>query len=204
MYHLCVGKYIIGIDEVGRGPLAGPMMVGAVACAISNDQFLTTNLQGIRDSKKLTKLQREKWSKKIWKEKEESGNIKIAIVSVSHSTIDKYGIAQSAKLAVAKCLKILVKDGDEYEIMLDGSLYAPAKYKNQQTIIKGDEKIPIISVASVIAKVYRDNMMKKMHEKYPQYGFDTHKGYGTVAHIAAIKKHGLSAIHRHSFCRNFV
>ena len=88
--------------------------------------------------------------------------------------------------------------------MLDGSLYAPEKYKNQQTIIKGDEKIPIISAASVVAKVYRDNMMKKMHEKYPQYGFDAHKGYGTVAHIAAIKKHGLSAIHRRSFCRNIV
>ena len=193
------GKYVVGIDEVGRGPLAGPMMVGAIAMK-GNLDFL----EGIRDSKKLTKLGREKWSKKIWEEKERSGAIGIVIVSIGPAVIDKFGISASLKLAVAKCLKILVKDTDEYEIMLDGSLYAPPKYQNQQTIIKGDEKIPIISAASVVAKVYRDNMMKKLHEKYPQYGFDAHKGYGTAAHIAAIKKHGLSAIHRRSFCKNII
>ena len=195
-------KYIIGIDEVGRGPLAGPMMVGAVA--IAGDPSAADFLIGIKDSKKLTKLRREKWSKKIWEEKKEKGNIGIAIVSVSNSTIDKFGISASLKLAVGKCLKILVKPGDQYEIMLDGSLYAPSEYQNQQTITKGDEKIPIIAAASVVAKVYRDNMMKKLHEKYPQYGFDAHKGYGTAAHIAAIKKHGLSAIHRRSFCKNII
>ncbi|OGF61777.1 hypothetical protein A2662_04370 [Candidatus Giovannonibacteria bacterium RIFCSPHIGHO2_01_FULL_45_33] len=200
-------KYVIGIDEVGRGPLAGPMMVGAVA--MSGDMGF---LGGIKDSKKLTKLQREKWSKKIWDMKETlpkadqpgTGNINIAIVSVSNGTIDKYGISASLRLAVGKCLKILVKPGDEHEIMLDGSLYAPPEYKNQQTIIKGDEKFPIISAASVVAKVYRDNMMKKLHEKYPEYGFDKHKGYGTASHIAAIKKHGLSPLHRRSFCRRLI
>ncbi|MDO8522712.1 MAG: ribonuclease HII [bacterium] len=193
-------KYLIGIDEVGRGPLAGPMMVGAIA--IAGEPPAAQFLEGIKDSKKLTKLQREKWSKKIWAEKEKAGNINIAIVSISPAVIDKFGISPSLKLAVAKCLKILVGQDDEYQIMLDGSLYAPEKYKNQQTIIKGDEKIPIISAASVVAKVYRDNLMQKLHKKYPEYGFDAHKGYGTAAHIAAIKKHGLSTLHRRSFCRN--
>lgn len=204
MYHLYVAKYLIGIDEVGRGPLAGPMMVGAVAVE-GNRDFL----DGIKDSKKLTRISREKWSKKIWEEKENrrqsgEGGIKIAIVSISNSTIDRYGISQSIKLAVSKCLKTVAVPGDECEIMLDGGLYAPEEYKNQKTVIKGDEKFPIISAASVVAKVYRDARMKKLHEKYPEYGFDVHKGYGTSSHIAAIKKHGLSAIHRRSFCRNFI
>lgn len=197
-----MGRYIIGIDEVGRGPLAGPMMVGAVA--VEGGPSSADFLEGIKDSKKLTKKQREEWSKKIWAEKERQSELGIAIVSISNSTIDKYGISASLKLAVAKCLKILVGPDDEYEIFLDGSLYAPPQYKNQQTIIKGDEKIPIISAASVVAKVYRDAQMTKLHEKYPQYGFDVHKGYGTALHIAAIKKHGLSAIHRRTFCKNFV
>lgn len=187
---------------MGRGPLAGPMMVGAVACAISNSQFLISKLQGIKDSKKLSKRKREEWSKKIWDEKEKSENIKIAIVSVAPEKIDKYGISSALKGAVAKCLDTLKLPADECEIMLDGSLHAPEQYINQQTIIKGDEKIPIIAAASVVAKVYRDNLMKELHKKYPEYGFDAHKGYGTARHIAAIKKHGLSQIHRKSFCRN--
>jgi ribonuclease HII len=203
-------KFIIGIDEVGRGPLAGPMMVGAVA--IAGEPSAAHFLEGIKDSKKLSKKKREEWSKKIWDMKENrpevgqlwAGNIKIAIVSIAPSVIDKYGISKSLKLAVAKCLKILLRPDDEYEIILDGSLYAPPEYRNQQTIIRGDEKIPIISAASVVAKVYRDNMMQKLHKKYPEYGFDAHKGYGTAAHIAAIKKYGLSQIHRKSFCRNFI
>jgi len=205
---IIVGKYIIGIDEVGRGPLAGPMMVGAVA--IAGD---TGFLEGIRDSKKLSEKKRNEWSEKIWMEKEkrnrlESGRllagIKIAIVAVAPENIDRYGISQTIKGAVAKCLTTLKIAPDECEIMLDGSLYAPKEYKNQQTIIKGDEKFPVISAASVVAKVYRDAQMVKLNEKYPEYGFDVHKGYGTAAHIAAIKKHGLSAIHRRIFCRNFV
>lgn len=196
--------------------MAGPMMVGAVA--VEGDASF---LEGIKDSKKLTKKQREEWSEKIWAEKERQsalasrsparlagglgeGRVGIAIVSINNTTIDKYGISASLRLAVSKCLKVLVKPDDECEIFLDGSLYAPEKYKNQQTIIKGDEKFPIISAASVVAKVYRDNMMQKLHKKYPEYGFDKHVGYGTASHIAAIKKHGLSAIHRKSFCKNFV
>ncbi|OGF82625.1 hypothetical protein A2924_01025 [Candidatus Giovannonibacteria bacterium RIFCSPLOWO2_01_FULL_44_16] len=194
-----MAKYIIGIDEVGRGPLAGPMMVGAVA-VFGNLDFL----DGIRDSKKLTKLQREKWSKKIWDLKEINQNINIAIISIAPDVIDKFGISASLKLAVGKCLKILVRADDQFEIMLDGSLYAPPEYQNQQTIIKGDEKFPIISAASVVAKVYRDAQMVKLHEKYPEYGFNKHKGYGTASHIAAIKKHGLSPLHRKSFCRRLV
>lgn len=192
-------RYLIGIDEVGRGPLAGPMMIGAVAVG-GDIEFL----EGIKDSKKLTKIQREKWNKKIWDEKKSRDDINIAIVSISPAVIDKFGISASLKIAVSKCLKLLLKAGDECEILLDGSLHAPIEYKNQQTIIKGDEKIPLISAASVVAKVYRDKEMQKLHKKYPEYGFDKHVGYGTTSHILAIKKHGLSAIHRKSFCGNFV
>ncbi|MDP2669222.1 MAG: ribonuclease HII [bacterium] len=199
MYYLYVAKYIIGIDEVGRGPLAGPMMLCAFAVS-GSAEFL----EGIRDSKKLSVKKRNEWSEKIWKEKENSENIKIAIAAVAPENIDRYGISQSIKGAVAKCLATLKIAPDQCEIMLDGSLYAPPEYKNQQTIIKGDEKFPVISAASVVAKVYRDNFMVSLHKKYPMYGFDVHKGYGTVAHIAAIKKHGLSPLHRRSFCRNFV
>ncbi len=183
-------------------------MVGAIAVA-GDVRFL----EGIKDSKKLSKKRREEWSKKILLEEEKTNNtrldssarqVNIAIVSVSPAVIDKFGISQSLKISVAKCLKILVLPDDQYNIFLDGSLYAPEKYINQQTIVRGDEKIPIISAASVIAKVYRDNMMQKLHKKYPQYGFDMHKGYGTAYHIKAIKKHGLCELHRHSFCKKFI
>lgn len=86
-------------------------------------------------------------------------------------------------------------------IMLDGGLYAPPEYKNQQTIIRGDENHPLIAAASIVAKVHRDRYMARLHKKLPQYGFDKHKGYGTQGHIAMLKKYGLSAAHRASFCR---
>ena len=131
-----------------------------------------------------------------------------AVSSVSNVLIDMFGISAATRLAVGRCLKKLAMDYGlrtmDSKILLDGSLYAPKTYENQETIIKGDEKIPIIAVASIIAKVKRDRAMVRLHKKFPQYGFAVHKGYGTKFHQKAIKTHGLCSIHRRSFCRKFL
>ncbi len=183
-------KFIIGIDEVGRGPLAGPMVIGAVLVS-GRAGFL----YGIRDSKKLSPDARERWYKIIVKNAE----CKSVIISPTH--IDKYGLSKMAKNAIARLLQKFDVHPDE--VLLDGGLKAPAHFV-QKTIIKGDEKIPAIAAASIIAKVTRDRIMVRAGGIYPKYEFAQHKGYGTRAHFAAIKKHGLSKIHRKSFCTRVV
>src|SRR3989344_8724790 len=180
-----MARYVIGIDEVGRGPLAGPITVGAVATKGRIDF-----LRGIKDSKKLSAKQREEWLSKIKEKQLKYRNFEIALASVGVSTIDKIGISASARLAVGRCLKKLKIKNKNHKILLDGSLYAPRTYQNQKTIIKGDEQIPLIAAASIIAKVARDRMMVRLHNRYPRYGFATHKGYGTAIHRAALAQHG--------------
>lgn len=200
----CVEKWLIGIDEVGRGPLAGPVTVAAVAAPlylVSSISYLDC-LHQIRDSKKLTPSQREKWALVV------RSNFAVALSSVSPALIDKKSIIWAARMAVKRCLhklntKYKIRD-TRYEIFLDGGLHAPPEYKNQQTIIKGDERVPIIAAASIIAKVHRDRYMTRLHKKYPLYGFDAHKGYGTVAHREAIQKYGISEMHRRTFCKNII
>lgn len=202
----------MGIDEVGRGPLAGPITVGAVA-APANSKFeiqslrLRALLKGIKDSKQLSAELRENWNSRIRNDEPGITNFNIAVASVSPQFIDKVGISAAAKLAVRRCLKKLSAswriENCGLKILLDGSLYAPSSYGNQKTIIKGDEKVPIIAAASIIAKVARDKKMKKLHKKFPLYGFNEHKGYGTSLHRRAIIKYGLCGIHRRSFCRKF-
>lgn len=181
-------KYVIGIDEAGRGPLAGPVAIGAMACSL-NSKFL----KNIKDSKKLSAKQREEWYKILKK------NFECHCVFISHKTIDKINIHMATLLGVEKVLKKFKKNPKL--VLLDGSLHAPKEYK-QKTIIKGDEKISLISAASIIAKVSRDKKMAGLHKKYPEYHFDKHKGYGTKLHYKKIKKHGLSVIHRKSFLKN--
>lgn len=185
-------KYVVGIDEAGRGPLAGPVAIGAV---LTSNLRLTTNniLKNIKDSKKISAKQRIEWFKILKK------NFECHCVFVSHKTIDKININKATFLGVKKILKKFKKKPDL--VLLDGSLRAPEKYK-QKTIIKGDEKIPIISAASIIAKVVRDRKMIRLHKKFPKYSFDKHKGYGTKLHYKKIRKNGLSKIHRRSFCKN--
>lgn len=191
--------YIIGIDEAGRGPLAGPVSVGVVACKISNSKFqIFKRLKGIKDSKKLNEKQREEWFKKL-KELEKAGIIKTAVSFSSAKIIDEKGIVFAIRRALAMSLKKLKIKPNECEVLLDGSLYAPSEYKKQKTIIRGDDKIPVISAASIIAKVSRDRLMKRLAKKFPDYGFEKHKGYGTKAHYNTIKKYGISDIHRKSF-----
>lgn len=200
------GKFIVGIDEAGRGPLAGPVAVGAVGALINSkseaparlryDEVVaggrnSKQIKNIKDSKKLSAQQRENWYKILKK------NFECHRVFIDHKTIDKINIHQATLLGVEKVLKKFKRKPDL--VLMDGSLRSPKEYK-QKTIIKGDEKIPLISAASIIAKVSRDRKMARLHKKFPKYAFDKHKGYGTALHYKKIKKHGLSEIHRHTFC----
>ncbi len=155
---------------------------------------------GIKDSKKLTKKGRGGWFK-IIKEAREAKIVDFSIFSVGNKTIDKIGIVKSLQLCILNCLKKLDAHEDETYIILDGSLKAPPNYKYQETIIRGDEKEPLIAMASIAAKVSRDWYMSNLPEKYKKYGFENHKGYGTKAHYQAIKEHGISDLHRRTFLK---
>ncbi|MFA7000313.1 MAG: ribonuclease HII [Candidatus Paceibacterota bacterium] len=229
MKYLDTTKYIIGIDEVGRGPLAGPVAVCAFLMkdgSFINGQFPTCQTCGklpkLRDSKKLSKKQREEWFEYL-KVAKTLGLCDYAVSFVSPENIDKFGIAKCIQKALNESLKKITSSGiknsrvftpkgpyaDEnfqsptsYKIFLDGGLHAPVEYVNQETIIRGDELHPVISLASIVAKVSRDRIMTKYAEQYPEYGFEKHVGYGTKAHYSAIKTHGQTPIHRKSFIHN--
>lgn len=223
-YYLKVKKklFIVGIDEAGRGPLAGPIAVGAVAAVVKLKAKKTNFgnrrcgrapersegrdkrfskfgfLSGIKDSKKLSAKQREKWFEIIAK------NFEAHVAMVGSKTIDKIGISKATKLAVARVLRKFSSRRTDLRnvlVLMDGSLFAPRRY-NQKTIIKGDEKVPLIAAASIIAKVCRDRKMRKLHKNCPNYCFDIHKGYGTKLHYAMIKRSGFSLYHRRSFLKN--
>ena len=198
-------EYLVGIDEVGRGPLAGPVAVGVLVMKTKSvKRFRLFDKKGetfLRDSKKLSEKQREEWFEIICAERKR-GALDFSVSFVSHIMIDKSGLAWALRIATARSLVRLAISTDS-AIFLDGGLRAPEIFKNQKTIIKGDEKIPVIALASIVAKVTRDHLMIRMAEKYPQYGFEKHKGYGTKEHFAAIKKHGLCPIHRRSFLLKF-
>lgn len=192
--------HLVGIDEVGRGPLAGPVTV--CACSVPRD-FDFEHFTGIKDSKKLSAQKRQEWFAKI-SELKSKGELNFAVASISAKEIDSIGIAPAIRKALAESLEALALDPVNTEIFLDGSLKAPAQYKIQQTIIKGDEKIPLISAASIVAKVTRDKYMEDQALLYPEYGFEKHKGYGTALHCKAIKKYGPSLLHRKSFLVNIM
>jgi ribonuclease HII len=203
-------SHIIGIDEVGRGPVAGPVAVCAFSCAITDYELLITNgvqetKTKIKDSKKLSKKQREKWFEYLKGEKEK-GNCDFAVSMVSAEWIDKVGIVRSIQKALDTSLSKLEANCQllDATVYLDGGLKAPIEYKNQQTVIKGDELHPIISCASIVAKVSRDRLMSDYAKEYIEYGFESHSGYGTRAHYDAIKKHGRTPLHRKSFLKNIV
>lgn len=194
-------KYIVGVDEVGRGPVAGPLYL--CACMVETslvEEIVAGTKDPVRDSKKLTENMRNRWDAYLRDLKKE-GKVWFAIASVPAYEIDRVGMAQSLKFAVERVLKDLVRDPQNTQVLLDGGLSAPVQYA-QQTIIKGDEKFPVISFASVIAKVARDSLMKKIAEKYTDYGFESHKGYGTAKHMDAIRQFGPTKIHRLSFLGN--
>jgi ribonuclease HII len=189
-------SYVVGIDEAGRGPLAGPVAVGAVRISAN---FNKNFFKSIKDSKKLSPEDRKLWFDLATEAKKE-GLLDFRVSLVSERIIDKHGINYAIQLGIKRCLEALSLS-IESQIFLDGSLRAPERFKHQLTIIKGDEKMPVISLASIMAKVVRDRKMVKLAEKFPEFHFQTHKGYGTYTHRLAIKQYGLSVIHRRSFTR---
>jgi len=183
------GKIIAGIDEAGRGPLAGPVVC---ACAVMP---MDNIIEGINDSKKVSPKKREELYEKIIETA-----ISYSIVEVDEKTIDEINILQATKLGMKKALESLkVKP----EVVLIDAVKIDTDLP-QENIIKGDALSYNIAVASILAKVHRDRLMVKLDEKYPQYGFAKHKGYGTKLHIEALKKYGKCEIHRDSFIKNFI
>lgn len=195
-------KHIIGIDEVGRGPLAGPVAVGVVKFKVESLKVNATWTRGFSDSKKLTQKAREEWMVKIEQARSE-GWLEYSVVFVAPSVIDKKGIVHAISTALGRALNTTLggrtSKCEEVLVLLDGGLYAPACFKNQKTIVKGDEKEFVIALASIVAKVTRDKRMVALAKRFPQSGFEQHKGYGTRKHYKAIKKHGLTPHHRKSF-----
>lgn len=186
-------RFIAGLDEAGRGPLAGPVVAATV---IVLDYKKIKNIKKINDSKKLSKKQREYLYKIITSHPE----IKWGVGIVSEKIIDKINILEATKLAMVKSFKKIKVD----YLLLDGNFTLRQaqgkKYISQKSIIRGDAKVMSIAMASIIAKVTRDRMMQKYHKKYPKYGFFQHKGYPTKAHFASLAKFGPCKIHRMTFC----
>jgi ribonuclease HII len=196
-------KWIVGIDEAGRGALAGPVAVGAVLVPKGFDWSL---IPGVADSKQVSPKNREAIFRRA-QELEKEGKLTTAVALVSEKIIDKKGITFAVRQGIERALADLFNTGLAPEprttyIKLDGLLHAPAEFKYQKTIIKGDVTEKEISLASIMAKVTRDRYMVRLAKKHPAYGFDVHKGYGTLAHRKNIKKHGLGVIHRTTFCKS--
>lgn len=193
-------KVIFGIDEAGRGPLAGPVIAAAVIInpkSHSKIQNLKKILKEAKDSKKLTSLKREKIFQLIKKIPE----IKYSYSSISEKIIDKINIEKATFLAMKKSidkLKKKIKISPQI-ILIDGNRKIPKIKYPQKTIIKGDDKILSIALASIIAKVIRDKKMISLAKKFPQYHFEIHKGYPTKIHLKFLKKYGPCEIHRKSF-----
>lgn len=198
-------KYVIGIDEVGRGPIAGPVVVCACAVALGVDALCLFPKGELKDSKKLSEKNREKIRNSLDRFRDEK-KIIWGIGEVSAVRIDEIGISPAIKEATNNALLQLEDEGLPVatEVVLDGSLFAPERYVNQSTHIKGDEKFVEISLASIIAKVYRDTLMKDLGKIFPGYGFETHAGYGTKAHYDAIKLLGMTEHHRRSFLKRLL
>lgn len=192
---------IAGIDEAGRGPLAGPVVV---ACVVMPRDSM---IEGVNDSKKVSEKKREKLYDEIIQEA-----IAYGVGIISQEEIDKINILNATKEGLTLAIKEMEKDLKEKQrgfekpeiILVDALTKIDTDHIPYRSIIKGDAKSYSIAAASIIAKVTRDRIMREWDEVYPMYGFAKHKGYGTAAHIAAIKEYGLCPLHRRSFVKNIV
>ena len=184
-------KKICGIDEAGRGPLAGPVVVAGVI--MPEDSII----EGVNDSKKVSEKKRELLYDKILEEA-----ISYSVAIIGQDVIDEINILNATKQGVTNVVKGL--DVRPELIIIDALQHIDTDGVPYEAIIKGDAKCYSIAAASIIAKVTRDRIMREWDEVYPQYGFVTHKGYGTAKHIQSIKEYGLCPIHRRSFTKNFV
>lgn len=205
--------FVIGIDEAGRGPLAGPVIASAVTLT-RNFQFSppaggfnqklkkskNKTLLDVKDSKKITPKGRDK----LFELLTNNENIKYGVGIISEKIIDEKNILQATLMAMQEAIKDLIKKEPKINpqnsiILIDGRDILENLDFDQKSIINGDNKVWSIAAASIIAKVTRDGIMQKYHEKYPQYCFNKHKGYGTKLHFEMIAKHGQCGIHRKSF-----
>jgi ribonuclease HII len=188
-------KYVVGIDEAGRGPLAGPVVSGAVL-VLEKDFKEIKKIKSVKDSKKLSERKREE----VYPNLINNPKLKWEIGIVTEKVIDKINILEATKLSMIKAVKNLEKKNNIKVdfLILDGKMKINLNI-DQESIIKGDDKVFSISAASIIAKVTRDRIMLKYDKKYPQYNFKKHKGYGTREHIENIKKNGICKIHRKTF-----
>lgn len=182
-------RLVCGADEVGRGPLAGPVVCAAVI--LPTDDLI----EGVDDSKKLSAKKREALSQKI-KEKA----IAYAICRVEPQVIDEINILQATRLCMKRAVEQLSVTPDY--VITDGNMTLDISVP-QESIVKGDAKSYVIGAASILAKVYRDDLMRAYAEEYPCYAFEKNVGYGTQAHILGIKEHGLCPIHRRSFTKKW-
>ncbi len=184
-------EYICGIDEAGRGPLAGPVVVAGVI--MPKDSMI----EGVNDSKKISEKKREKLYDIILEEA-----ISYSVAIIGQDIIDEINILNATKQGVTTVVEEL--DVKPNLILVDALTHINTKGIPYDSIIKGDAKCYNIAVASIIAKVTRDRIMREWDEIYPQYGFSNHKGYGTAKHIEALKQYGPCSIHRKTFIKNFV
>lgn len=182
---------VAGIDEAGRGPLAGPVVCACVIMPLEEDKIIS----GINDSKKLSPKKRAELYEKIIKTA-----IDYCIVPIDEKTIDKINILNATKLGMEKALNGL--KNQPYVVLIDAVKINSSTM--QENIIKGDAKSYNIAAASILAKEFRDRYMLEIANKYPNYHFEQHKGYGTKLHIEALKQFGKCEIHRDSFIKNFV
>lgn len=197
-------QWIVGVDEVGRGPLAGPVTVGAVLMRMSDYRKMQWVYEGVtlRDSKQMSAPQRAQWMRQVRTLKQQKV-LSVVCVSSPSTRIDQKGIAACIRSSVATALKRLGCDPNETLVMLDGGLKAPAVFF-QETIVRGDDIHKIISLASVIAKEKRDAFMHRLGQEYPLYGWKENKGYGTAAHRRALKQNGPTIHHRKTFISRLV
>lgn len=188
-------KYIVGIDEAGRGPLAGPVVSGAVLI-LEKDFREIKKIQSVKDSKKL----REKKREEVYSNLINNHKLKWGIGIVSEKTIDRINILEATKLSMVKAIENLEKKNKIKAdfLILDGKMKIDLNIR-QESIIKADDKVFLVSAASIIAKVTRDRIMIKYDKEYPAYNFKKHKGYGTKEHLEKIKNNGICKIHRKSF-----
>lgn len=182
---------IAGVDEVGRGPLAGPVVCAAVIMPLDKDSLV----EGVDDSKKLSEKKREQLAEEIKKRA-----LYYKIVEVSESEIDRINILEATRLGMKQAIEGLEKQPEV--VLTDGNMTIDISLP-QQSVIHGDALSYSIGAASIIAKVYRDHLMDEFAKIYPQYAFEKNKGYGTAAHIQGIKEHGLCPIHRRTFTKKF-
>lgn len=175
------GKIVVGIDEVGRGCLAGPLVAAAV--------ILAAPIIGLDDSKKLNKSQRQRLAKEIY-----NNALAVGIGWTDVSDINRYKLT----FAVSNAMRLALSKINIFfdEIIIDGNFNYLKDQKNVTTIVKADQTVPSVSAASIVAKVYRDEWMNKLAKKFPKYGFDKHVGYGTKQHLEMLELYGPCELHR--------